>query len=179
MHVIMECVTSCALSRQKCHYVYHSILLWLSLTLLVCAWWCTHSERKIEGVEVQGKKKAKKKKFSSTSFIFGVAAATGSKCYFICWNCELLFMSFGALFMKKYKIHKTQFLYRRRFFFYYILHKSGIIKQMNQFLMTFPFHPPLFSFFITSALNCTILFKRRTLQRAILREPSEHERSKK
>lgn len=26
----------------------------------------------------------KRKKFSSTSFIFGVAAATGSKCYFIC-----------------------------------------------------------------------------------------------
>lgn len=45
--------------------------------------------------------KPKKKKFSSTSFIFGVAAATGSKCYFIWWNCEELSLCVSVHYLWK------------------------------------------------------------------------------
>jgi hypothetical protein len=136
------------LFRRKCHYVYHSFLLVLSSPHVHDDVHTTRNERRSWSARRLSKvKKAKEEKVFVDVIYFRRGGGYGFQVLFYMlkqWGA--LFMFFGALFMKKYKIHKTQFLYRRRFFFYYILHKSGIIKQMNQFLMTFPFHILLSSF---------------------------------
>lgn len=83
-------------------------------------------------------KQPRKEKFSSTSFIFGVAAAMDPSVilYAETVSCSLFFIV--HYLWKSINSQNTIFYIELEISFYYILHKSGIIKQMNQFFTTFP-----------------------------------------
>lgn len=109
------------LFRQKCHYVYHFLFLFFPAVVPhMCIRWCTFICGRVKGLKCKKKKKrktAKKRKVFVDVIYFRRGGGYGSKCYFICWNCELLFILYSALFMKKYKFTKHNFLYRVGDFF--------------------------------------------------------------
>lgn len=79
-------------------------------------------------------KKLRRKKFSSTSFIFGVAAATGSKCYFICWNCEELSLCFSVHYLwKSIKFTKHNFYIVEDFSFIIYCTKVELLSKWTNF----------------------------------------------
>ena len=97
-YVIVECVTSCAIQAKMSLRLSFFFFL-LAVVPHICddvhlyvGEWRGWNVRRIR----REKETAKKEKFSSTSFIFGVAAAMDSKCYFILYaetvSCSLFFI---------------------------------------------------------------------------------------
>lgn len=88
--------------------------------ICVCIWWCTFICGRVKGLKCKKNKKNKKRERNSQErkvfvdvIYFRRGGGYGFQVlfYFICWNCELLFILYSALFMKKYKFTKHNFLY--------------------------------------------------------------------
>lgn len=120
-YVIVECVTSCAIqAKMSLRLSFFFFLLAVVPHICVCIWWCTFICGRVKGLKCKKNKKNKKRERNSQErkvfvdvIYFRRGGGYGFQVlfYFICWNCELLFILYSALFMKKYKFTKHNFLY--------------------------------------------------------------------
>lgn len=114
------CYIVCYSGKNVITFIIFFFLLAVVPHICVCIWWCTFICGRVKGLKCKKNKKNKKRERNSQErkvfvdvIYFRRGGGYGFQVlfYFICWNCELLFILYSALFMKKYKFTKHNFLY--------------------------------------------------------------------